>query len=101
MTRRPVLFPQAALRFATSIGGVPIMFPLGQGHLLIAGRTGAGKSTVLRALLWSAAPRSDVMIVGVDLKKAELTPWRPRLEHLTTDRPGAVRTLTTVRNIVD
>src|SRR5215213_4020903 len=95
---RPVA---AGLRFATSIGGDPVAFPMGQGHLLVAGRTGSGKSTVLRSLLWSAAADPDVSIVAVDLKLVELSAWMPRLEFLATTRVRAVRALTTIRNVIN
>lgn len=88
------------LRFATSIGGKPCAFPLGTGHLLIAGRTGAGKSTVLRALLWSAASSPDCSILGIDLKQVELIAWGPRLEHLATTRSAAVNLLATIEQVV-
>lgn len=54
-------------------------------HVLIAGTTGSGKSTVLRALLtslcWSTAP-SDLALYLVDLKNEDLVPYT-RLPHVT------------------
>src|SRR4051794_11642983 len=101
MSRRRQVTVIDGLRFATSIAGVPIVFPLGLGHLLVAGRTGAGKSTVLRALLFAAAHQSAGMTVGTALRGAELPPWHGRLEPPAPARPGAVRTRAVVRQIID
>lgn len=47
-------------------------------HILVAGTTGSGKSTVLRAMLtslcWSTAPR-DLALYLVDLKNEDLVPY--------------------------
>ena len=47
-------------------------------HVLVAGTTGSGKSTVLRAMLtslcWSTAPR-DLALYLVDLKNEDLVPY--------------------------
>ena len=47
-------------------------------HILVAGTTGSGKSTVLRAILtslcWSTAPR-DLALYLVDLKNEDLVPY--------------------------
>ena len=47
-------------------------------HILVAGTTGSGKSTVLRAMLtslcWSTAPR-DLALYLIDLKNEDLVPY--------------------------
>lgn len=53
--------------------------PVAGMHSLVAGMTGAGKSTTLRALLAGASYEPDVAIVGIDPKRGtEFAGWRPR-----------------------
>ncbi|MGE3448699.1 MAG: FtsK/SpoIIIE domain-containing protein [Microbacteriaceae bacterium] len=72
-----------------AFNGRPLRWPLGHTHMLIAGVTGSGKSTVLRGLLSHAAARPDIVVVGIDLKAVELAPWAPRLSALAVEHPDA------------
>ncbi|MEM9655602.1 MAG: FtsK/SpoIIIE domain-containing protein [Actinomycetota bacterium] len=53
-------------------------------HILIGGETGSGKSGVCNALLGAWAGLPNVVLLGVDLKLVELSPWRDRLTVLAT-----------------
>ena len=65
---------------------------LQQPHLLIAGTTGAGKSVVINALMYTALykPPGAVTFILIDPKKVELSPFR-YLPHaiLYADEPPA------------
>ena len=56
-------------------------------HILIGGETGSGKSGVCNALIGAWAGLPNVVLLGVDLKLVELSPWRDRLTVLATT-PG-------------
>ncbi|MEM9656487.1 MAG: FtsK/SpoIIIE domain-containing protein [Actinomycetota bacterium] len=51
-------------------------------HVLIAGKTGSGKSGLLAAIGAELAAQPDVALVGIDPKLMELAQWRPRLTCL-------------------
>ena len=53
-------------------------------HILIGGETGSGKSGVCNALIGAWAGLPNVVLLGVDLKLVELSPWRDRLTVLAT-----------------
>ncbi|MGH1505078.1 MAG: FtsK/SpoIIIE domain-containing protein [Acidimicrobiales bacterium] len=57
-------------------------------HILIAGLTGSGKSGVINSLLYALAGLQHVALVGVDLKRVELAPWRSRFTALEVDGSG-------------
>lgn len=82
LLRRATAVPTDQLVWGTDYASRPATVRLGVGHILVAGSTGAGKSTVLNAILAAAAPRRDVCIVGIDPKRVELSPWAPRLAAL-------------------
>lgn len=92
----PVPDCAAGVTVASSLAGRPLAFPLGVGHLLIAGVTGSGKSTVLRNFIRHASSRPDVALVGIDLKAVELAPWRPRLSGFATEPADALQLLLVV-----
>lgn len=76
-----------------------------QTHLLIAGTTGSGKSTVIQGVLHALlhdAPTADRFIF-IDLKKVELDEYR-RLPHTVTyadDTQGAIQALQTALQYTD
>jgi S-DNA-T family DNA segregation ATPase FtsK/SpoIIIE len=68
--------------------GTPLTIPTpgdGGAHVLIAGATGAGKSTALAAVLAVLAARPDQALILLDPKRVELTLWADRA---TTVAPG-------------
>lgn len=89
------------LHFASTLDGRRLSWPVGVGHLGVFGRTGSGKSTVLRALLRSAAYLDDVYLAAIDMKLVELGPWAQRFDAFATTRTQAVRLLDTVRQVID
>lgn len=80
--------------------GQACVFPLGQGHGLVAGATGSGKSGTMNALVGSCAVRPDVALVGVDLKRVELGPWRGRFTDLAVDPKAAAQLIADVADEV-
>lgn len=87
----PTMMP-AAIPWGTDEHGATTSFPLGQGHALFAGATGSGKSGMVNSLVGSCAVRADVALLGVDLKRVELGPWRDRFTEVAVD-PGAAAAL--------
>jgi len=63
--------------FAVDIEGRPIPVDLSNGHLLIGGATGAGKSIAFRPLLASAALDPHAQLWLLDGKEIEFTAWAP------------------------
>lgn len=67
-------------------------------HLLIAGKTGAGKSTVvngiIHALLTATTP-ADTQFIMIDLKKVELSDYMylPHTQQYADDGPQAIKAL--------
>jgi hypothetical protein len=64
-------------------------------HTLVAGSTGGGKSSGLRALLCELAPRDDVQLVLIDPKWVEFAQWkrRPRVVACSPEQIEEVLTL--------
>lgn len=79
--------------FAADEQGRWCSWPIGAGHLLACGTTGAGKSSLPRAVIAYAAPALDVQIVGVDLKAVELAQYQRRLSALAVERDEAAQVL--------
>lgn len=81
---------------------VPIIDSWG-GSWLIAASSGSGKSAWLNALLADLVrqPAGTVTILGIDLKRVELGPWRPAMARLATDLPAAVELLRWARALID
>ncbi len=86
MKRRHNALPtEQGLIWGEDHAGRPVAMPLGRGHLLVGGATGAGKSGVVNAVLAAAAPRPDIAIVGIDPKRVELQPWSRRCAFVARD----------------
>jgi DNA segregation ATPase FtsK/SpoIIIE, S-DNA-T family len=82
--------------------GEPVRFALPGGHVLIGGATGRGKSGVLNVILAELAPRGDVVLWGVDMKRGlELAPWRRVLGRLAITDDEALETLTAANRVLD
>lgn len=66
-------------------------------HILIAGTTGSGKSTMLNTLLYTMATYqiSEVSYSIIDLKRVSLLKWKsdPHLEHYATTPEDALQLL--------
>jgi S-DNA-T family DNA segregation ATPase FtsK/SpoIIIE len=64
-------------------------------HLLLAGRTGAGKTALARVLVAELIGRPDALVWGVDVAKGGLAflPFTDSLSRLATDRESAIRLL--------
>lgn len=58
---------------------------LAGGHTLIAGTTGAGKSSWVNSAVGALAPLPHVQLIGLDLKRVELSPWSGRLAALARE----------------
>ena len=75
------------LALGVDIGGNPVYFPLDKmPHVLIAGRTGSGKSvfvqSIIMSVLYHFRPDECKMVI-VDPKGVDFTPWRD-IPHLVT-----------------
>ncbi len=89
LTSTPWRESQAQLRLAVGrdVAGKPIVIDLAKmPHLLIAGKTGSGKSVAMNAflcsLLWQNSP-DDLKLILVDPKRVELSLYN-NLPHLLT-----------------
>ena len=71
--------------------GSPLIIPA-RLHLLVAGLSRAGKSTLLRCIIARAACE-PVALVLVDAKRVELTGWRPRATAIALDQIEAIEKL--------
>ena len=76
-----------------------------QPHLLIAGATGSGKSTVIQGILHALlhdAPTDDRFIF-IDLKRVELDEYRylPHVHTYADDAPSALQALQTALNLIE
>lgn len=86
--------------FAADEQGRWCAWPIGSGHLLACGTTGAGKSSIPRAVVAYAAPSPEVQFVGVDLKAVELQQYGRRLSALAVERDEAAQVLGEVVEIM-
>ncbi len=85
ITPRTDKSPRIPLYLGKDVKGVPLAFDLAEmPHLLIAGRTGTGKSVCLNAMILSilmSRRPDEVKLILMDPKKVEMTQFR-RLPHL-------------------
>lgn len=81
-----------ALELGQTAAGHPFVLPLGW-HGLVAGLSGSGKSTTIRAALTAAAHLQSLAVVLVDVKRVESRPWRPRASAVAVTVPDALDTL--------
>lgn len=65
-------------------------------HMLIAGQTESGKSSLINLEVAESVCCHDTFTVGFDFKKVELTPWKPALGYFTSDFPKAKKFLRAV-----
>ena len=79
---------------ATLQDGRPFNWIVGDGHTLVAGATGSGKSGILSAIVASFAPRPDVALLAIDLKRVEVAAIRPRCSRVADTLPEAHALLT-------
>lgn len=70
-------------------------------HVLIAGKTGGGKSVLMSAIGAELATDPNVAMVGIDLKLMELALWRPRLTALANTADDASLLLANVVAEID
>lgn len=75
--------PSATSFGVDTVTGDQVVVPLGE-RLLIAGRSGAGKSVASRPLLWLASEGETNSLVIIDLKKAEGRLWDHRARVAST-----------------
>jgi hypothetical protein len=75
----------AAIPYAIDEHGREVDVPLRNGHTLVAGSTGSGKSWSLHVLLAGAATCEHTALVLCDPKRVELAHWRPRASVVATD----------------
>ncbi|MEW2133356.1 MarR family transcriptional regulator [Streptomyces sp. NPDC005435] len=68
-----------------TVTGEPVSVPLGE-RLLIAGRSGAGKSVASRPLLFDASEGATNALVIIDLKRVEGRLWDHRARVASTPR---------------
>lgn len=99
MTRRNIAPPPeraGILWFRNILDGGVIMIDPGQ-HTFLAGRTGAGKSKLIRQLIRNAIPAAAdgyVQLYGIDLKDGvEFECWRHWMTELATDLDSAITLL--------
>jgi S-DNA-T family DNA segregation ATPase FtsK/SpoIIIE len=65
--------------------GEPLRVDLLRKHTLIGAASGAGKTTLVTAILYTLGPAPDVLVWAVDFAGgAGLAPWRPCLGRLAT-----------------
>jgi hypothetical protein len=67
------------LEIGLQLDRTPLVIDLGALHLLIAGLSGQGKSSLLRVITAQLAQRPDVQIAAIDPKRIEFRHWGPRL----------------------
>lgn len=76
---------RTAVPFGIDEHGRQVTLPLWNGHLLMAGTSGAGKSWTLHTILAGLAALPDTAFVLIDPKRVELAHWRQRATTVATD----------------
>lgn len=76
---------RSAVPFGVDEHGRAVTLPLWNGHLLMSGTTGSGKSWALHTILAGLATLPDTALVLCDPKRVELAHWRPRASIVATD----------------
>ncbi len=71
----------------------PVVYDLRDAHTLFAGTTRSGKSNWERVIVAGAATHDQLVIVGIDPKRTELSMWRSRLTYLAIDDADIVTAL--------
>lgn len=93
---------QGLLWFRNTLDGGILIIQPGQ-HAFLAGRTGAGKSRLMRQLIRNSIPDiadGYTQMFGIDLKDGvELTPWAHWMAGLSTDLDETTELLTRVDQI--
>lgn len=84
------------LQWGVDYAGRPVHVTLGAGHILVGGTTDAGKSGVINSIVASAAEDPTIGIVGLDLKRVELSPWADRCAWVARTRKEVDDTLDAV-----
>lgn len=83
--------------FGLSAMGNAVSLTLAERNLLSAGVPGSGKSGLQTALLVGVSHLPNVALLGIDLKRVELSPWRSRFSRIVKDRDAAGVLLAQVR----
>ena len=63
------------------VSGEPLMVPRPSGdpdHAMVSGKSGSGKTVLLRVWIGGLAAMGDVALIGLDPKRTGLSPWAPR-----------------------
>ena len=91
----------AGLRIGVFADGSPVRFPAWGAHALVSGVTGSGKSGWLATLVGGYAQHPNVVLVGIDPKRVELSLWQQRFTHIATDLQQVEQLLRALRVEVD
>ncbi|MGC4154478.1 MAG: FtsK/SpoIIIE domain-containing protein [Propionicimonas sp.] len=87
-----------AIPFAVDECGRRIAVGLLESNLLIGGIPGSGKSGGATAFLTGVGQLANVALIGIDLKRVELSLWEPRFSRIATDGEHADEILKALLN---
>lgn len=91
-----------AMPFALDEEGQTVSFAGGEGHVLIAGANGSGKSVALNLLVAHRALDPTARLYLFDNKMVELGPWQPAAtQFVGRDMAHAVNVLRYVQRVMD
>ncbi|MDP3953188.1 FtsK/SpoIIIE domain-containing protein [Microbacterium sp.] len=82
-----------AIPFGVREDGAPLTLGLLEVNQLLGGTPGGGKSGGLTALLCGVARLENVALIGLDPKKVEQAPWRPRFSRIARTEDEATDVL--------
>lgn len=71
-----------AIPFSVAEDGAPVALKVYESNILVGGIPGSGKSGASTAILAGVARLPHTAIYGIDLKRVELSPWKPRFEEI-------------------